>query len=84
MLNKDGILHFEYETERFSEVGGFNRLKQWLEQRRPAFMQAAPGLDIPKGVLLLGVQGCDKSLATKATAGIWGIPLLRFDVGALL
>lgn len=83
LLNKDGILHFEYETERFADVGGFQRLKQWLEQRRAAFLQQARGLDMPRGILLLGIQGGGKSLAAKASAGIWGIPLLRFDVAAL-
>ena len=83
LLNKDGVLHFEYETERFSDVGGFKRLKQWLEQREAVFKESKPGLDMPKGILLLGVQGCGKSLAAKATAGVWGLPLLRFDFGTL-
>lgn len=83
LLNKDGILHFEYETEKFSDIGGFNNLKQWLEKREMAFTHGSSVLDQPKGVLLLGVQGCGKSLAAKAVAGVWGIPLLRFDLGAM-
>lgn len=83
LLNKDGILHFEYETEKFSDIGGFRNLKQWLEKRHMAFANDSSVLDRPKGVLLLGVQGCGKSLAAKAVAGVWGIPLLRFDLGAM-
>ena len=85
LLNKDGVLSFEYNTSHFSEVGGLHRLKKWLEQRRPLFLADAPknGLDTPKGILLLGVQGGGKSLAAKSVAGMWGIPLLRLDFGAL-
>ncbi len=85
LLNRDGVLSFEYDTARFSEIGGMHRLKQWLEQRGAVFMAAAApkGLDTPKGILLLGVQGCGKSLAAKAVAGVWGVPLLRLDFSAL-
>ena len=85
LLNSGGVLQFEYDTRRFSDVGGLSRLKHWLTQRRPAFSAAqdAAHLDPPRGVLLIGVQGCGKSLAAKATAGIFGIPLLRLDFGTL-
>lgn len=85
LLNRGGALQFEYDTARFSEVGGLSRLKTWLTQRRPAFRgdQSASHLDAPKGVLLLGIQGCGKSLAAKATAGIFGVPLLRLDFGTI-
>jgi SpoVK/Ycf46/Vps4 family AAA+-type ATPase len=85
LLNRGGALQFEYETARFSDVGGLARLKKWLTQRRAAFRgdESAAHLDAPKGVMLLGVQGCGKSLAAKATAGIFGVPLLRLDFGAI-
>jgi len=85
LLNRGGALQFEYDTARFSDVGGLTRLKSWLQQRRPAFRgdDAAAHLDVPKGILLLGVQGCGKSLAAKATAGIFGVPLLRLDFAAI-
>lgn len=85
LLNRDDALSFEFETTRFSEVGGMHRLKRWLQQREKVFhgLIEQPGIDTPKGVLLLGVQGCGKSLAAKAIAGIWKVPLLRFDFGAL-
>jgi SpoVK/Ycf46/Vps4 family AAA+-type ATPase len=85
LLNRGGALQFEYDTARFSEVGGLERLKSWLSQRRAAFRgdENAAHLDAPKGILLLGVQGCGKSLAAKATAGVFGVPLLRLDFGAI-
>ena len=85
LLNRGGALHYEYDTARFSDVGGLERLKEWLMQRRPAFRRDddAAHLDVPKGILLLGVQGCGKSLAAKATAGVLGAPLLRLDFGSI-
>ena len=85
LLNRGGALNFEYDTARFSDVGGLARLKKWLKQRRPVFRgdESAAHLDSPKGILLLGVQGCGKSLAAKATAGIFGVPLLRLDFGTI-
>jgi SpoVK/Ycf46/Vps4 family AAA+-type ATPase len=85
LLNRSGHLHYEYDTARFGDVAGARRLKRWIEQRRVVFVsgQAPPGLDRPKGVLLLGVQGCGKSMLAKATAGGFGVPLLRLDFGTL-
>lgn len=85
LLNSGGALQFEYETASFSDVGGLARLKTWLSQRRPAFRgdSAAAHLDPPKGILLLGIQGCGKSLAAKATSAIFGVPLLRLDFGTI-
>jgi len=84
LLGHESPLSFEYETAKFGEVGGMSRLRQWLEVRQSFFRPDPPEhLDAPRGMLLLGVQGCGKSLAAKATAGIFGVPLLRLDFGVL-
>ena len=83
LLGADGAVHFEYDTATFAEVAGLDNLKAWLERRRSAFLGGAAVKDPPKGIMLLGVQGGGKSLAAKAVAGRFGIPLLRLDFGAL-
>ena len=83
LLNRGGTLAFEPVTAKFTDVGGMQNLRHWLTTRKPAFDGSAPELDPPKGVLLLGVQGCGKSLAARAAAGIFGVPLVRLDFGAL-
>lgn len=84
-LGKGGTLQMVTEVETLDRVGGLSRLKKWLELRREAFCHrtGTEGLDVPKGVLLLGVQGAGKSLAARAVAGSWRVPLLRLDFGAL-
>jgi SpoVK/Ycf46/Vps4 family AAA+-type ATPase len=81
LLDMGSVLSFEYDTARFSDVGGLHALKTWIGKREHAINGG--GRDRPKGVLLLGVQGGGKSLAAKAIAGLWGLPLLRFDMAAL-
>src|SRR5690349_6911052 len=83
LLNRSGTLSFEIDTARFAEVGGMKHLRRWIQQRKAAFDGSAPELDAPKGVMLLGVQGCGKSLAARAAAGVLGVPLVRLDFGAL-
>ncbi len=84
LVGQQGVLSFEYETSHFSEVGGFDNLKQWLSLRKNFFANtSSDDIDIPKGLLLLGVQGCGKSLAARAIAGSWEVPLLRFDFSTL-
>ena len=85
LLNQGGVLAFEYDTARFAEVGGLEKLKEWVILRKESFNGnfAVAGLDPPKGIMLLGVQGCGKSLAAKAVAGALGVPLLRLDFGSL-
>ena len=85
LLNPGGVLGYEMETARFGQIAGMPRLKRWLELRSPVFTAAEPpsGLDMPRGMMLLGVQGCGKSLAARAAAGLFGVPLLHLDCGAL-
>jgi len=85
LVAKDSILTFDYDTVDFSDVGGFHALKDWLKKRKNFFLNSngESQVDIPKGIMLLGVQGCGKSLAAKAVAGVWGIPLMRLDFGAI-
>ncbi|RHW19993.1 AAA family ATPase [Pseudomonas jilinensis] len=83
LLDMQGVLSFEQDTARFADVGGLGRFKQWLADRQVAFTQSGALKDVPKGVMLVGVQGSGKSLAAKAVAGLWGLPLLRLDFAAL-
>ncbi|MBN8948017.1 MAG: AAA family ATPase [Rhodanobacter sp.] len=85
LLNRSGLLHYEYATASFADIAGVARVREWVQRRRPVFLspETAPRLDPPKGVLLLGVQGCGKSLAAKAIAGGFGVPLVRLDFGTL-
>jgi SpoVK/Ycf46/Vps4 family AAA+-type ATPase len=85
LLNQGGVLSFELETPGMADVAGLENLKRWLARRQEVFLAAdpPPGLDAPKGVLLLGVQGAGKSLAAKAVAGTWKVPLLRLDFAIL-
>ena len=76
------MLSFEYDTARFADVGGLHNLKRWLGERQAVFLEGKAA-DMPKGVLLVGVQGGGKSLAAKAVAGLWGLPLLRLDFASL-
>jgi len=84
-LDSDGVLSFETKTISFDQVAGLKNLKEWLNYRKKVFLSndAPIGLDTPKGLLLLGVQGGGKSLAAKSVASGWNIPLLRLDFAAL-
>jgi SpoVK/Ycf46/Vps4 family AAA+-type ATPase len=85
LLSGNELLGFEFETSNFSQLAGMHGLKKWLHQREKFFHQTdnESALDRPMGILLLGVQGCGKSIAAKAVAGIWKLPLLRMDFGSL-
>ncbi len=83
VIKKSQILEYYHTDEKMADVGGLNNLKDWVIKRSVAFDDKAKsfGLPEPKGVLLIGVQGCGKSLTCKAISGLWKMPLLRFDVG---
>src|SRR6185295_14149669 len=85
IVRKNGLLEYYEAAEDFSCVGGLSNLKEWLQKRAMAFGGAAQefGLTVPRGVLLIGVQGCGKSLCAKAVSSLWQVPLLRFDVGRM-
>jgi SpoVK/Ycf46/Vps4 family AAA+-type ATPase len=84
LMDMEGVLSFEYDTAKFTEVGGLRKLKKWLEERKKEFLDDDNDtLDPPKGIMLLGIQGSGKSLAAKAVAGMWSMPLLRLDFGSL-
>lgn len=83
LIRRNGILDYIEEDETIDSVGGLEELKVWLKQRSNAFTERAReyGLPQPKGMLILGVPGCGKSLIAKTTARLWGLPLLRLDMG---
>ena len=85
IIRKSGLLEYYAAEEDFANVGGLGVLKDWLTKRAIAFTDEARafGLPAPKGILLLGVQGCGKSLCAKAVSRRWQLPLLRFDMGRM-
>ncbi len=85
MLRRSKFLEFIKPDMGMSQVGGLENLKDWLNERTPSFSDRARqyGLPEPKGLFLLGVQGCGKSLSAKAVADLWHLPLLRLDVATL-
>jgi SpoVK/Ycf46/Vps4 family AAA+-type ATPase len=85
LLKRSEMLEFVDSTDTMASVGGLDNLKQWLQQRRGVWDDGASkfGLDPPKGVIILGVQGCGKSLCARAVAGEWKLPLVKFDTAAV-
>lgn len=85
VIRKSGLLEYFSTDQSLAEVGGLTHLKRWLDRRKNAFSDAARefGLPSPKGLLLLGVQGCGKSLTAKAIATSWKMPLVRLDMGRI-
>ena len=83
IIKKNGLLEYYHPDKDMNNIGGLDNIKEWIEKRGHAFSSEAKeyGLNIPRGVLLLGVPGCGKSLTAKAIAKAWNFPLLRFDLG---
>ena len=82
IARKAGFLEFIPVTLDTSAVGGLETAKDWIEKRKKSFTEEAlrAGMPIPKGVLIMGVSGCGKSLLAKAIAGLWKVPLFRLDM----
>jgi len=85
VIRKSGHLEYFHPKSSLSDIGGLDNLKSWLNRRRQAFTKDARdfGLEMPRGVLLLGLPGTGKSLAAKAVAHAWQLPLLRLDMGKI-
>ncbi|HVP44090.1 MAG TPA: AAA family ATPase [Terriglobales bacterium] len=85
ILRRTGMLEFVDATVNLSAIGGLENLKRWLGKRRGAFDDAARqfGLEPPRGVIIMGVQGCGKSMCARAIAGDWKLPLTKFDTSAI-
>ena len=88
IIKKQKILDYYPHREMIENIGGLSEIKKWFVEREQVFRLSRDkidtlGLDIPKGLLLIGVPGSGKSLCCKALAGIWNLPLLRLDVGRL-
>src|SRR5450432_389847 len=85
LLRRSEMLDFVEATDTLSGVGGLENLKTWLAERQGTWEDAARdfGLEPPKGVIILGVQGCGKSMCAQAIAGEWKIPLVKFDTAAI-
>lgn len=85
IVRKTGMLEFYPSSNKLSDVGGHGLLKEWLTKRSKSFSDAARefGIPAPKGMLIIGVQGCGKSLVAKAISTAWNLPMLRMDVGRI-
>src|SRR5579862_5760635 len=85
ILRHSGMLEFVEALDNMASVGGLENLKHWLGQRRGAWEDSARefGLEPPRGMIILGVQGCGKSLCARAVAGEWKLPLVKFDTSAV-
>lgn len=85
IICRDGILEYELSNQSVDSIGGLEKFKGWSQKRLLAFSEEAKeyGLPYPKGVLLVGIPGCGKSLSARALANMWNKPLLKLDIGKL-
>jgi SpoVK/Ycf46/Vps4 family AAA+-type ATPase len=88
IIKKSGMVEILDFKENVDDIGGLENLKEWLRNKAKIFNQLEKaiefGVDIPKGIMIVGMPGCGKSLTAKATAKLFNVPLLRLDVGKLL
>jgi SpoVK/Ycf46/Vps4 family AAA+-type ATPase len=82
VTRKEGILEFVPPDENLEQLGGLDQLKEWVRERASLFTPDArkKGMPLPKGMLLMGISGCGKSLAVKVVAREWRLPLFRLDM----
>lgn len=82
LARKDGVLEYVRTTESIEDVGGLENLKSWLAKRKKLFSPEAveAGIRPPRGLLMMGISGCGKSLSVKAISALWGLPLFRLDM----
>ncbi|PYX69252.1 MAG: AAA family ATPase [Acidobacteria bacterium] len=85
LLRRSEMLDFVEVSDTMASIGGLDNLKHWLAQRRGAWEDEARafGLEPPRGMIILGVQGCGKSMCARAVAGEWKLPLVKFDTAAV-
>lgn len=87
-IKKSGMLEIVNFRETIDDIGGLENLKDWLQRKAKVFSNLDSamkfGVDVPKGIMIIGMPGCGKSLTAKATASLFEIPLVRLDVGRLL
>lgn len=85
MSRKEGVLEFVPPRFSLEDVGGYDTLKEWLRKRQSLFSKEAldAGIPIPKGLLLMGISGCGKSLCVKTISTLWNLPLFRLDMNAV-
>ncbi len=85
VVKKTGVLEFVKSDLNIDDIGGLENLKKWLIRRNNSWSEAAKAYNLPapKGVLITGIPGCGKSLTAKAMSAIWGLPLLKLDMGKI-
>lgn len=88
LIKKSGILEIINSVENVDSIGGLEKLKSWLKTKAEVFKDFENakkyGVKVPKGILIVGMPGCGKSLTAKATASMFNVPLVRLDIGSLL
>jgi hypothetical protein len=85
IIRRSGIMEFVVNDSGPDQIGGVENLKYWMDRREKAFglENIASGVNLPKGVLIMGIAGCGKSLFVKAIAAQWRLPLIRLDMAAV-